>query len=307
MRSLVVCLTSLLLYACGQASDGPKLAVKLGQEFTLALGQEGEVEPEGLKVKFDSVSEDSRCPEGVTCIWQGNAKIRLRLAKAPDGERFVDLNTAGGHDPQTYPSAGTSLGYTVRLNGLSPKPGYAARLTVTTPGVGVSDAVGGQKPDQPGDGRASAAPQGSQGGGPGTSPPADVLKGPAWVIYGEEGERRVRLGVFRFAPEAGLPMGESGPQFKEKGLRLIYEAEGGQAVELKGSYEGGRLRYAGGDGRQTVEVSAQLFDQNVDATAGARRWPPYVLRGEIAFRDAAPSGGAQSPTRTVQFTAAPAP
>ena len=305
MRSLVVCLTSLMLYACGQASGGPKLAAKLGQEFTLVLGQEAEVEPQGLKVKFDSVSEDSRCPEGVTCIWQGNAKIRLRLAKAPDGERFVDLNTAGGHDPQTYPSAGSSLGYTVRLNGLSPKPGYAARLIVTTSGGGVSDAVGGHKPDQAGDGRASAAPQGSQGGGPGTSPPADVLKGPAWVIYGAEGERGVRLGEFRFAPEVGIAVGEAGPQFKEKGLRLIYEAEGGQAVELRGSYEGGWLRYAGGDGRQTVEVRAQLFDQNVDATAGARRWPPYVMRGEIVIRDTAP-GGAQSPPRTVRFTAAPA-
>jgi len=125
-----------LLYACGQASGGSRLAAKLGQEFTLAPGREAEVEREGLKVRFEAVAEDSRCPEGMTCVWQGNAKIRLRLAKAPHGEAVVELNTAGGGDQQTYPSTGTYLGYTLRLNSLGPKPGYAARLVVTAAGGG---------------------------------------------------------------------------------------------------------------------------------------------------------------------------
>src|SRR5262245_25820104 len=46
---------------------------RLGQEFELKVNQEALIVGEGLAVSFDSVLEDSRCPEGVDCIWSGNA------------------------------------------------------------------------------------------------------------------------------------------------------------------------------------------------------------------------------------------
>src|SRR5262245_3921286 len=46
--------------------------IRPGQEFELSINQEAVVEGESLAVAFEAVLEDSRCPEGVDCIWSGN-------------------------------------------------------------------------------------------------------------------------------------------------------------------------------------------------------------------------------------------
>jgi hypothetical protein len=40
--------------------------VKLGQEFTLSIGQNAAITGENLTIKFAEVISDSRCPQGVT-------------------------------------------------------------------------------------------------------------------------------------------------------------------------------------------------------------------------------------------------
>ncbi len=42
---------------------------------------------------FDSILNDSRCPDGAICVWEGNAKIRLKLSITGIGYQFVELNT----------------------------------------------------------------------------------------------------------------------------------------------------------------------------------------------------------------------
>lgn len=42
---------------------------------------------------FDSVLNDSRCPDGAVCVWEGNAEIRLKLSITGIGYQFVELNT----------------------------------------------------------------------------------------------------------------------------------------------------------------------------------------------------------------------
>src|SRR5262245_13119919 len=70
--------------------------IRLGQEFELKINDEALIEGEGLTVSFDSVLEDSRCPEGVDCIWHGNAKIRLKSGKQKQTPATVELNTDAG-------------------------------------------------------------------------------------------------------------------------------------------------------------------------------------------------------------------
>ena len=65
----------LLIMSCpgqdsNQASNHAK-EVPLDREFGLKVGQEGIIKGEQFKAKFISVLEDSRCPEGVTCIQAG--------------------------------------------------------------------------------------------------------------------------------------------------------------------------------------------------------------------------------------------
>jgi hypothetical protein len=90
--------------------------IRLGQEFELKINQEAMLEGEALTVEFESVLEDSRCPEGVDCIWSGNAKVRLRSGKQKQTSAAVELNTDVGSKSSSY------LNYEIRLVALKPRP-----------------------------------------------------------------------------------------------------------------------------------------------------------------------------------------
>ena len=64
----------LLLVSCATSPIDPR-TVRLDAEFTLAPGQTAQVEGGGLRVTFYGVSADSRCPTGVTCVWEGDAAL----------------------------------------------------------------------------------------------------------------------------------------------------------------------------------------------------------------------------------------
>lgn len=90
--------------------------IRLGQEFELKINQEAMVEGEGLAVAFESVLEDSRCPEGVDCIWSGNAKIKVRSGKQKQTLATIELNTNVGPKISSY------LNYEISLVALKPRP-----------------------------------------------------------------------------------------------------------------------------------------------------------------------------------------
>jgi hypothetical protein len=90
--------------------------ILLGQEFELKINQEAVIEGEALAVVFESVVEDSRCPEGVDCIWSGNAKIRIRSSKQKHTPAPIELNTDVGPKSSSY------LDYEIKLVALKPRP-----------------------------------------------------------------------------------------------------------------------------------------------------------------------------------------
>ena len=90
--------------------------MRLGQEFELKINQEAAIEGEGLAVMFESVLEDSRCPEGVDCIWSGNAKIRIRSSKQKHAPAPIELDTNVGLKSYSY------LDYEIKLVALKPRP-----------------------------------------------------------------------------------------------------------------------------------------------------------------------------------------
>jgi hypothetical protein len=89
--------------------------IRLGQEFELKINQEATIEGEGLAVAFESVLQDSRCPEGVDCIWAGNAKIKIRLSKQTQAPGAVELNTG------INPKSSSFLDYEIKLVALNPR------------------------------------------------------------------------------------------------------------------------------------------------------------------------------------------
>jgi hypothetical protein len=90
--------------------------IRLGQEFELMINQEAMIEGEGLDVVFESVLEDGRCPEDVTCVWSGNAKIKVRLSKQKQTPGAINLNT------DVRPKSSSYLDYEIRLVALKPLP-----------------------------------------------------------------------------------------------------------------------------------------------------------------------------------------
>ena len=113
MRSVML---SLLLLFTTAAQTGGRRGVLLNRKFTLKVGQEALIRPGGLRVRFSAVLEDSRCPEGVNCIWAGNARIAAGLSGAGGKPASVELNSDVEPRQQTY------MSYEVKLLDLSPRP-----------------------------------------------------------------------------------------------------------------------------------------------------------------------------------------
>lgn len=93
MRYLLLAVISALIgFSHGVIGD----TVKLGDEFELKPGQEVQIQG-GPTVTFIEVPSDSRCPEDVTCVWQGNAEVVLQIKRAKKQIVTATVNT--GIDP----------------------------------------------------------------------------------------------------------------------------------------------------------------------------------------------------------------
>lgn len=92
---------------------------------------------DGLSIRFDSISGDSRCPVGVQCIWAGRADAVLTLSQGGTTQTSTlstgDLSKGGAGETAFN-------GFTVKLENVEPpaKEGqkieqkdYKVRLVVT--------------------------------------------------------------------------------------------------------------------------------------------------------------------------------
>jgi len=117
LRNLTLCVAALLLFGA-RAVDGrasQTVSLRASQTVEVRVGQEVSVAGK-LKIKFVAVREDSRCPEGVQCIWAGSARLALRLSRAGAKAATVELNT--GVEPREI----TYANHTIKLTGLAPRP-----------------------------------------------------------------------------------------------------------------------------------------------------------------------------------------
>ena len=62
-------------------------------EFTLRVGEAAAFRDPALRLRMDAVDSDSRCPANVTCIWAGDAVVRLSLTGADGASGAAALHT----------------------------------------------------------------------------------------------------------------------------------------------------------------------------------------------------------------------
>lgn len=86
------------------------------KQITVRVGKQKKEAASKITLKFVSVVEDSRCPEGVTCVWAGNAKIKVAVMQNGREMKTVELNTNLGAKGDTYE------GYAFYLKELTPTP-----------------------------------------------------------------------------------------------------------------------------------------------------------------------------------------
>ncbi|MFD0684817.1 hypothetical protein [Actinomadura fibrosa] len=112
----------------------PRTAVGKGEDFTLAPGQTARVDGGNLAVRFVGVTNDSRCPSSVQCMWEGDAIVTV--AVTPSGGRTASHEL---HASRANGKSVTVAGQVLRLVALAPArtstdpvpaSAYRARLRV---------------------------------------------------------------------------------------------------------------------------------------------------------------------------------
>jgi hypothetical protein len=83
-----------------------QMQLRAGQQKSMANGK--------VRVKFISVTEDSRCPADVDCVWAGNAKVKVQVWVRGGETKVFEFNT------NTREKAGQADAYRVELVSLTP-------------------------------------------------------------------------------------------------------------------------------------------------------------------------------------------
>jgi len=96
-------------------------------EDTLGVGQckTYKVAPANITICFEAVEQESRCPVGVTCVWEGIAVTRFRAGIGADNH-IITLATRDFH---TYSKDTLVDGVTIELVNLTPYPDATATTT----------------------------------------------------------------------------------------------------------------------------------------------------------------------------------
>lgn len=106
-----------------------------GVAFSLPVGKTATVNGTSVRITFNRVTDDSRCPVDVQCVWAGDAKIELTITGqgAPADAKVISITPPNNEV--------TSGNLRIRFVGLAPAPkqsepgasrAYVAQLIVTT-------------------------------------------------------------------------------------------------------------------------------------------------------------------------------
>jgi hypothetical protein len=150
--SMVILLAGVLFSGSGCSSQPSGLNTSLGQKFNLKFGQTASITGEPLQITFQDMLGDSRCPTGVTCIWEGEVTCRLginyqgtsvqqTLVRRGSGPEYAtaDFNTYQiNFGVQPYPQAGKTISksdYVLNLV-IVKKPALTGGILVTFNVVG---------------------------------------------------------------------------------------------------------------------------------------------------------------------------
>lgn len=96
----------------------PAPLAKIGQGFSLGVGESIELEEDPrFRIRFDTVSGDSRCPQGVQCIWAGRVDAGFTLMQ---GDSSFQVTLATGDFSQGGKSEAKFGPHTLQIKAIAP-------------------------------------------------------------------------------------------------------------------------------------------------------------------------------------------
>jgi len=105
-----------LIALVGCSGNKEAVTVGIGETFTIGVGQSARIAEEDMTVNFNGVIGDSRCPQNVTCVWEGVASSKTIIVY--QGKEYtIVLNSPG----LTEEAKETFINYTLTYS-LNPYP-----------------------------------------------------------------------------------------------------------------------------------------------------------------------------------------
>lgn len=113
--------------------SGEGTSVALPTTVTLAVGESVLVDSVDVEVTFSSVTEDSRCPVDVTCVWAGRAVVALAI-RAGSGASTIELEVGQSREVEGLRLAATALDPQPREGEEIPPEDYRLELSLSRAG-----------------------------------------------------------------------------------------------------------------------------------------------------------------------------
>lgn len=122
--SCIIALVTVPHVLVNAENHGPNVLLN---QFQLRPNQTAS-EPNNIDVKFLNVTDDSRCPSDVTCIWQGKSTITVNVVK--NGQNVGNFSlTSGLGDKNT--TVQISAGYFLQLTKIEPYPKSGTTISLS--------------------------------------------------------------------------------------------------------------------------------------------------------------------------------
>lgn len=83
----------------------------------LGVGESSPLGSSDLTITLEKIERDSRCPVGVTCVWEGDATARFSVGASGGARTTIDLHT----NPK-FARQAEHAGFVIRLDKLQPYP-----------------------------------------------------------------------------------------------------------------------------------------------------------------------------------------
>lgn len=87
-------LLSFIITSCQKAPTEVSDQI-INKSFELGIGESVTIMPDNIQVRFDTVISDSRCPTNVFCLWEGEAKIKIKLMKSRPAILYGEIPIRG--------------------------------------------------------------------------------------------------------------------------------------------------------------------------------------------------------------------